>query len=280
LGRDTFDLDEGLAWVGDVLMEVSAASGSVGFALASRYVADRAASADGQEGKGLGLTTLVTTSPVADDAAGSRPAIGSWLLGSNGALVIDAPSASTWWIDDLAATTRVQDRARTGLSLAKLTEALVVDADPRSAVASRRSLQEWDALLAAVCVGVADASLSAAEGYAQQRFQFGAALSTFTALRALMADMAVRVDGARVLVERALAPEASDNAAAVALATAARAAVDVGLDAIQVHGGYGYTDEYPVADRLRDAVSLRARGGGRRLALATVAQSRLHGGTS
>jgi len=57
------------------------------------------------------------------------------------------------------------------------------------------------------------------------------------------------------------------------VATSGRTAVAVALDAIQVHGGYGYIEEYPVAAMLRDAISLRARSFARRDAVAALAGS-------
>jgi alkylation response protein AidB-like acyl-CoA dehydrogenase len=133
---------------------------------------------------------------------------------------------------------------------------------------------EWSVLVAAVTVGVAEGALRAAERYAAERSQFGAPIATFTGLRALLALMHERTASARALSLHAAAHAHGSADAAAALDAASRTAVDVCLDAVQVHGGYGYIDEYPIASRLRDAVSLRARARSRE-ALATVAGSRL-----
>jgi alkylation response protein AidB-like acyl-CoA dehydrogenase len=126
-----------------------------------------------------------------------------------------------------------------------------------------------------VSLGLAERARNEAQSYANDRRQFGASLLSFPALRAMLADMHARVGAVQALLDRALDDEVGAPTAFELSATAANTAVEVALDAIQIHGGYGYIDEYPVAGLLRDAVSMRARGCPPRAAFATIADMRL-----
>lgn len=121
-------------------------------------------------------------------------------------------------------------------------------------------------VVAAAAAGVADAAIEQARSYLHQRRQFGQALAKFAGLRAVIGEMAARRDAAWALTESAAeAPEALAHRAA---AIASQAAVDIALDGVQLHGGYGYTQEFAIERCVRDAVSLRARAGGLRRHLA------------
>jgi alkylation response protein AidB-like acyl-CoA dehydrogenase len=111
--------------------------------------------------------------------------------------------------------------------------------------------------VAAGCVGIAQACLDAATGYAGQREQFGAPVAGRQLVQELLADIAVDVDAARLLtwrvadlIDRGL-PFATESS--VAKLYASEAAVRCANNALQVFGGYGYIDEYPVGKLLRDA---------------------------
>ncbi|AEW93283.1 MULTISPECIES: acyl-CoA dehydrogenase family protein [Streptomycetaceae] len=111
--------------------------------------------------------------------------------------------------------------------------------------------------VAAGCVGIAQACLEAAVDYAGQREQFGRTIAHHQLVQELLADIAVDVDAARLLtwrvadhIERGL-PFATE--ASVAKLHASEAAVRCANNALQVFGGYGYIDEYPVGKLLRDA---------------------------
>jgi len=111
--------------------------------------------------------------------------------------------------------------------------------------------------LAAGCVGIAEGCLRASVGYATERFQFGRPIAGFQLVQELLADMAVETDAARMLVWRVAdlvdrgRPFATE--AAKAKLFASEAAVRAANAAVQVFGGYGYIDEYPVGKYLRDA---------------------------
>lgn len=111
--------------------------------------------------------------------------------------------------------------------------------------------------VAAGCVGIAQACLDAATGYAGQREQFGGPIASRQLVQELLADIAVDVAAARMLTWRVadLIDRGREFAteASVAKLYASEAAVRCANNAMQVFGGYGYVDEYPVGKLLRDA---------------------------
>jgi alkylation response protein AidB-like acyl-CoA dehydrogenase len=111
--------------------------------------------------------------------------------------------------------------------------------------------------IAAFSVGIAQAALEASMRYALERKQFGHPIADFQAIQTKIADMATKVEAARLLTHRAatLADAGKGHTAESSMAKlfASEASVEVALDAIQIHGGYGYIKEYPVERHLRDA---------------------------
>ncbi len=111
--------------------------------------------------------------------------------------------------------------------------------------------------IAAFSVGIAQAALEASMKYAKDRKQFGHAIADFQAVQFKIAEMATTVAAARLLTWRAasLRDEGREHTAESSMAKlfAGEAAVEIALDAIQIHGGYGYTKDYPVERYLRDA---------------------------
>jgi alkylation response protein AidB-like acyl-CoA dehydrogenase len=111
--------------------------------------------------------------------------------------------------------------------------------------------------LAAGCVGIAQGCLDASVAYARERRQFDRPIARFQLVQELIADMAVETEAARLLVWRVatLADSGSKHTLESSYAKyfASEAAVRAANSAVQVHGGYGYIDEYPVGKYLRDA---------------------------
>ena len=111
--------------------------------------------------------------------------------------------------------------------------------------------------IAAQALGIAQSALDAAAAYAKERVQFGKPIGTLQAIQWMIADMATAVDAARLLVYRAAwcvdsgRPYGTEGAMAKLFAS--EAATRVCDRAIQVHGGYGYTESYPVERNYRDA---------------------------
>jgi alkylation response protein AidB-like acyl-CoA dehydrogenase len=112
--------------------------------------------------------------------------------------------------------------------------------------------------IAAQAVGIAQGALEAAVAYARERKQFGARIGDLQMIQAMLADMAARVEAARQLTYKACAeveagaPDAA-KWAAMAKLVAGDTAMAVTTDAVQVFGGYGYTDDFPVERMMRDA---------------------------
>jgi len=111
--------------------------------------------------------------------------------------------------------------------------------------------------LAAGAVGVAQGCVDASVAYASERTQFGKQLAQFQLIQELIAEMAVETEAARMMAWRAAAladrGESYTLAASQAKYYASEVAVRAANAALQVHGGYGYVDEFPVARYLRDA---------------------------
>jgi butyryl-CoA dehydrogenase len=111
--------------------------------------------------------------------------------------------------------------------------------------------------VAAGCVGICDGCVDASVEYAKERRQFGVPIASFQLVQELIADMIVKRDAARLLVYRAgeLKDRGVRNTIETSIAKyyATEAAVECANSAIQVHGGSGYVDDYPVERYLRDA---------------------------
>ena len=111
--------------------------------------------------------------------------------------------------------------------------------------------------IAALALGIGRGALDATVDYATVRHQFGKPISAFQITRAKLADMATRIDAARLLTMRAAvlkdAGETVTRESSMAKVFASETAVRVGEEAVQIHGGYGYTTDYPVERAWRDA---------------------------
>ena len=111
--------------------------------------------------------------------------------------------------------------------------------------------------VAAGCVGICDGCVDASVAYAKERKQFGVPLARFQLVQEMIADMILKRDASRMLVLRAglLKDEGKPNSTETSIAKlyATESAVECANLAIQVHGGAGYVDDYPVERYLRDA---------------------------
>ncbi|WP_419393254.1 acyl-CoA dehydrogenase [Cytobacillus praedii] len=111
--------------------------------------------------------------------------------------------------------------------------------------------------IAAQALGIAEAALEAATGYAKERVQFGKPIAAQQGIGFKLADMATSVEAAKLLIYRAADLRQRGvkcgKEASMAKLYASRMAVEVTTDAIQVFGGYGYTEDYPVERYFRDA---------------------------
>ena len=107
---------------------------------------------------------------------------------------------------------------------------------------------------AAIAVGLAQAAFEAALRYSQQRTTFGKPIAHHQAIQLALAGMATKITAARLLVHDAAGLD--DAAVLVAKIYASEVAYEVTLDSMRVHGGYGYTSEFPVERYYRDAAHL------------------------
>jgi butyryl-CoA dehydrogenase len=111
--------------------------------------------------------------------------------------------------------------------------------------------------VAAGCVGICQGCLDASIRYSKERRQFGRPIASFQLVQEMIADMALETDAARMLVWRAgyLKDTGKPNTTETSVAKlyATEAAVKCANAAIQVHGGSGYVDDYPVERYLRDS---------------------------
>ena len=111
--------------------------------------------------------------------------------------------------------------------------------------------------IAAQAIGIAEASMEASVKYSQQRKAFGKHIADFQAVQFKLSDMAMKIDAAKLLTFKAAALKDNQKSyvaeAAMAKLYSSKIAVECALDAVQIHGGYGYVREYLVERYLRDA---------------------------
>ncbi|MDR3588934.1 MAG: acyl-CoA dehydrogenase [Negativicutes bacterium] len=111
--------------------------------------------------------------------------------------------------------------------------------------------------IAAQALGTAQAALDAAIKYSKERVQFGKPIAANQAISFMLADMATKLDAARLLTYRAAYLKQAglpySKEAAMAKMYASDAAMSIATDAVQIFGGYGYSREYPVERLMRDA---------------------------
>ncbi|MDR2546102.1 MAG: acyl-CoA dehydrogenase [Lachnospiraceae bacterium] len=111
--------------------------------------------------------------------------------------------------------------------------------------------------IAAQALGIAAGALEATITYVKERKQFGKAIATFQNTQFMLADMATKVEAARLLVYKAAAAKKNQKMysleAAMAKLYASEVAMEVTTKAVQLHGGYGFIREYEVERMMRDA---------------------------
>jgi alkylation response protein AidB-like acyl-CoA dehydrogenase len=111
--------------------------------------------------------------------------------------------------------------------------------------------------IAAQATGIAEAALDAATAYAKDRKQFGKPIAAQQGVGFKLADMATNVEAAKLLLYRAASLRQQGKKCSFEASTAklfaSRTAVETATEAIQVFGGYGYTEDYPVERYFRDA---------------------------
>ena len=152
---------------------------------------------------------------------------------------------------------RAQDTAEVFLDRVRVPDSSRLGAEGDGFKVAMSALDNGRISLAAGCVGIAQGCLDACIDYARERRQFGKTISSFQLVQELLADMFVELEAARLLTWRAalLADSGQRHTleSSVAKYYASEVSVRAANAAVQVHGGYGYVDEYPVGKYLRDA---------------------------
>jgi alkylation response protein AidB-like acyl-CoA dehydrogenase len=134
----------------------------------------------------------------------------------------------------------------------------------------------------ALAVGVAQAALDAAVGYAKERQQFGQPIAAFQGIQFMLADMAMQVHAGRLMVHHSARQvdagiRGNTYEASMAKCVAADAAMKVTTDAVQIFGGYGYTREFPVERFMRDAKIMQIYEGTNQIQRVVIARELLGG---
>ena len=135
--------------------------------------------------------------------------------------------------------------------------------------------------VAAMAVGIGRAALEFASDYSKERVQFGVPIAMHQAVAFMIADMATKVEAARLLVWQSavLLDQGHRNtlAASHAKRFAADSAMEVATDAVQVYGGYGFIKEYPVEKLMRDAKIMQLYEGTSQIQRLVIAKELLMG---
>jgi alkylation response protein AidB-like acyl-CoA dehydrogenase len=121
-----------------------------------------------------------------------------------------------------------------------------------------RTLDHTRLAIGAQALGIAQGALDAAVGYVKERKQFGKRIADFQGIQFMLADMAMRVEASRQLVYAAAARAERDEPNLTFTSSAAKVfasdtAMSVTTDAVQLFGGYGFTQDFPVERMMRDA---------------------------
>ncbi|MEW6614084.1 MAG: acyl-CoA dehydrogenase family protein [Thermodesulfobacteriota bacterium] len=132
-------------------------------------------------------------------------------------------------------------------------------------------------------LGNAQGALDYVVEYAKQRFQFGKPIASFQAVQFMLADMAILIESARSLIYRTAYAMDTDGESFKNIETlvcmskcyAADVGMKVTTDAVQIMGGYGYTKEYPVERRMRDAKSVQIYDGSNQIQRVVVSRNLL-----
>ena len=152
---------------------------------------------------------------------------------------------------------RAQDTGELHLDGVRVPDANRIGAEGEGFKVAMSALDSGRMSLAAGSVGIAQGALEASIKYATEREQFDRPIARFQLVQELISDMAVEIDAARLLTWRVatLADRGEKHTleSSIAKYYASETAVRASNAAVQVHGGYGYVDEYPVGKYLRDA---------------------------
>jgi alkylation response protein AidB-like acyl-CoA dehydrogenase len=199
---------------------------------------------------GTDITGLITVTALTGEGEPGKPEISSIIVpaGTPGLTVAKAYSKVGWC---------ASDTREVSLSDCEVPESNLLGTRGRGYAQFLRTLDEGRIAIAALAVGLAQGCLDEALSYAAQRTAFGHTIGEYQAIQFKIADMAARVHTARLAYYDAAAKmlrgEPFKREAAIAKLHASDVAVTNAREATQIHGGYGFMNEYPVARFWRDA---------------------------
>ena len=152
---------------------------------------------------------------------------------------------------------RASDTSEVILDNVRVPDANLLGAEGEGFIDTLRVLDAGRIGIAALSVGLAQGAFEAALTYAKARRQFGRPIATFQAIRWKLADMATRIESARLLTYRAAwlrdrREERTSTASSVAKLYASEVAVRAAEECVQIHGGYGFVKDYPAEKFFRD----------------------------
>ena len=152
---------------------------------------------------------------------------------------------------------RASDTSEVIFTDCKIPVAQLLGPEGEGFIGSLKILDGGRISIAALALGMAQGALECATSYAKQRKQFGKAIAEFQAIQFKLADMATQVEAARLLVYQAawLADQKDvrfTRESSMAKLFASEVAVRVASECVQVHGGYGFTKDYPAEKFYRD----------------------------
>ncbi len=236
-------------------------------------------------GEWLGAFALTEPTAGSDVANGkttaTRALIGGWVLNGSKIFITNAPYAQVYIVfanTEKGMSAFIVEKDAPGFSIGAQEHKMGIKASSTCPLYFDNCWIPEDALLgtegmgfkiamktldsgrlgvAAQAIGIAQAALEASISYAKERVQFGKPIATLPAIQAMIADMATEIEAARLLAYAAAAkmdaglPFGTDTA--MAKLYASEMATRVTGKAIQVHGGYGFTESYPVERYYRDA---------------------------
>jgi alkylation response protein AidB-like acyl-CoA dehydrogenase len=239
--------------------------------------------------RGEWLGCAVGTDPDAD-AVRANAGSNGWVLNGSQRLVVNAPDAQLgivlarrapdgfvacvvetgapgWEVRRVEATMGIRGArsAEIHLTNVRVPHANVLGDGSDGAAIAARTLDVARIAVAAQAVGIARAAVDGALAYARERRAFGAAIVDFQVTQFRLADMATAVEAARLLTLRAASlmdrgmPYTKE--AAIAKLFAAETAMRLATQAVQIHGGYGYTREFAAERYFRDAQLTTLRAG-------------------
>jgi alkylation response protein AidB-like acyl-CoA dehydrogenase len=212
-------------------------------------------------GEHLGAWGLTEPSAGSDASGTKSTAVrsdGGWIVNGSKNFITHAIHADTC----VAMAVTEKSKRSKGISAFIFEDCLVPDAqllgeEGQGFVNSMEILDGGRISIAALAVGIAQGAFESAVRYSQERQQFGKPISEFQAIQFKLANMAMQIDAARLLMYRAAwmkdQGKKTTKESSMAKLFASEISVNVCEEAIQVHGGYGYTKDYPPEKFWRDS---------------------------